>query len=228
MATSSKLDAAYAAQIKAVRARLSTFLRGRFLAGEFRDADADRFLAAAIPVVLAGRRQVSAMTDAYLSRQLGIRAAGPIDTDTLRGVAVGEVYMRPYVTVRMKLAEGLALDAAASAGTARLVDLVVTDVQLAKTVTSRASFERAGVKHYKRTLTGSASCQLCSTASGHVYRTGELMPIHPGCDCGVQAVPGSPRTTSSFGKGVTVREHGELGPLLVVAGQHFTGPSAIH
>jgi hypothetical protein len=82
-----------------------------------------------------------------------------------------------------------------------------------------------------------------------------LLPIHPGCDCGEQPIYGTEdpgqiineqlleathdaiETRFGFsersGRGeldyrlIEVREHGELGPLLTVRGQHFDGPSSI-
>lgn len=246
----SRLDAAYVAQIKAIRVRVERFAQARFAAGEYRDADLERFVAQVVPVVLAGRRQVSALTDAYLSRKLGIRALGPIDTDLLRGVAAAEVYARPYVTVRTKLANGLTFDAAVAAGSARLTDLALTDMQLAKTHTTRTVYRSAGVKRYVRTLSGSHSCALCYVASTQTYSTDDLLPIHPGCDCGTDVAPDdfdgteqlaatheaiedrlgvsdSGARAPDYRKQLIVREHGELGPVLAVRGQHFQGKSVL-
>lgn len=254
MATSPRLDAAYTAQIKAVRTRVETFALARFAAGEHRDADMDRFVAQVVPVVLAGRRQVSSLTDAYLSRVLGIRSLGPIDTDSLRGVDVREVYARPYVTVRTKLSEGMAYDAAVSAGAARLTDIALADLQLAKTHTAKSVLSRtSGVEVYMRTLTGNVNCALCYVASTQRYFKEDLMPIHPGCDCGVMPIADSgeqvinePRLAATheavenrlgksdsgarapdYRKQLIVREHGELGPILTVKGQHFQGRSVM-
>jgi len=248
VATNRRLDAAYVAQVRAVRAKVEAFAQGRFGAGQYRDVDLERFVAQVVPVVLAGRRQASSLTDAYLSRKLGIPARGPIDTDALRGVAAAEVYSRPFVTVRTKLSEGLAFDAAVSAGSARLTDIALADMQLAKTHTSRAVYQAAGVTRYVRTLTGSKNCALCYLASTQTYSTDQLLPIHPGCDCGTDVAPSGFDGTETlsatheavedrlgasdsggravdYRKQLIVREHGELGPLLAVKGQHFDGPT---
>lgn len=190
----SRLDAAYAAQVRAVRERVDSFTQARFAAGEHRDADLERFVAQVVPVVLAARRQVSALTDAYLAQVLSevlgrrVRPRGPIDTDLLRGVAASEVYARPFVEVRTKLSEGLAYDAAVSASAARLTDITLADMQLAKTHTAQARINVDGVRGYKRTLTGSKNCALCYLASTQFYHRADLLPIHPGCDCGVQPI----------------------------------------
>jgi hypothetical protein len=252
VATSPRLDAAYAAQVKAIRARVEAFALARFAAGQHRDADLARFVASVVPVVLAGRRQVSALTDSYLSRMLGTTPLGPIDTDALRGVDAREVYARPFVTVRTKLSQGMAYDAAVAAGAARLTDIALADMQLAKTHTSRGLYQRAGVTRYARTLTGTINCALCTIASTQTYSSADLLPIHPGCDCGTRPVAAGDRSrmdadltrtheavedrlgasdsggrAPDYRKQLIVQEHGELGPLLAVRGQHFQGASVM-
>lgn len=238
------------AQVKRIRERINTFLLARFGAGQYRDADLDAFVKQVVPVVLAGRRQVSALTDAYLSRVVGIRSLGPIDTDLLRGVAAAEVYARPFVTVRTELSKGKTIDAAVAAGAARLTDIALADLQLAKTHTTRTVYRSAGIERFVRTLTGRANCALCYLASTQTYSTDDLMPIHPGCDCGTAPVEAGMRSvmdanlkatheavenrlgssdsggrSPDYRKQLIVHEHGELGPVLAVRGQHFSGPS---
>jgi len=259
VATNPRLEAAYVAQVKQVKARVNSFALARFGAGEFRDADLARFVGVVVPVVLAGRRQVSALTDAYLSRVLGVPATGPIDTDLLRGVDASEVYARPFVTVRTKLSEGLSFDDSVKAGAARLTDIALADLQLAKTHTSQAVYQSAGVTRYVRTLSGPVNCALCYVASTQTYSTADLLPIHPGCDCGTAPVAVGDRAVmdanlsatheavqdrlgvsdaaardvglgdphKDYSKLLIVKEHGELGPVLTVKGQRFTGPKAI-
>lgn len=261
---SQRLDAAYNAQIKAIRTRLDAFAAARFMSGQYRDADMARFLKEVVPVVLASRRQVSALTDSYLSQvmtsQLGKRVAprGPIDTNTLRGVDAKEVYTRPFVTVRTKLSTGMPFDAAVSAGSARLTDILLTDMQMAKTQTAQNVISNSGpqIIGYERTLSGNKSCALCVVASTQMYHKGDLMPIHPGCDCGVQPITRSRPFDSEaatqrledthqsvfnllgtkdssarapdYRKLIATHEHGEIGPVLSIKGQKFTGPSVIN
>lgn len=251
-----RLDLAYRQQVAQVRKRLEAFARQQFTAGQFRDEDMQRFVAAVVPAVLAGRRQVSALTDAYLSQKVAasrgkrVRPAGPVDTDALRGVPAAEVYERPFVTVRTKLAEGLALDAAVNAGLARTSDLVLTDLQLAKTTTTRNTYQSSGVKRYIRVLVGAENCGMCYVASTQTYSTDDLMAIHPGCNCDTDVAPddfdGSEQLAQTheafeerFGRSATdaraidyrkallVREHGELGPVLTVKSHSFTGKHAL-
>lgn len=258
MATS-RLDAAYAAQVKATRARVTAFAVARFSAGQYRDADLQRFVAEVVPVILAGRKQVSQLTDAWLAQRLTsslgrrVKPLGAIDTNALRGVDPAEVYARPYVTVRTELSNDKALDAAVRMGASRLSDLVATDMQLAKTHTTRNVFSNTeGVRGYIRTLSGPENCAMCFVASTQRYHTEDLMPIHPGCDCGVEEivdtgeqviaperlraaheavedrfnVSDSAARNPDYRKLILVQEHGELGPVLTVRGHHFTGPEA--
>ena len=254
-----RLDAAYAAQNKAIRLRVKQFTTARFAARQYRDADLAKFVKEVVPVVLAGRRQVSSLTDAYLAQVLassGIKLPPRplVDTAALRGIDATEVYARPFVTVRTKLSDGLTYEAAVNAGMARLTDIVLTDMQLAKTHSARNVFESSDrVKAFERTLTGSINCALCYVASTQRYHRGDLMPIHPGCDCGVSPIldtgeqvinperlqasheavedrlgaSDSGARTPDYRKQIIVQEHGEIGPVLTVKGQHFQGASVM-
>jgi hypothetical protein len=224
-------NAAYAAQILRVRDRVDAFAQARFATGSYRDADLERFVAQVVPVALAGRRQVSALTDAHLaqvmSAKLGksVRPSGPVDVASLRGVDVAEVYGRPFKTVWWKLSTGLVLDAAVAAGRARLTDIVMGDMQLAKTTTAQQSLRAGGFERFKRVVSYTArTCDLCPIAAENTYSTADLMPIHPGCNCGVEPLEGDGPTSTDM-QGVAIHTHGELGPVLTVAGQHFDGPS---
>jgi hypothetical protein len=263
-----RLDAAYAAQVKATRARVTAFAQARFGAGQYRDADLERFVAEVVPVILSGRRQVSQLTDAWLAAKLTatlgkrVKPRGGIDTDSLRGVDATEVYARPFVTVRTELSNGKALDAAVSIASQRLDKMIASDLQLAKTHTAQDVFSNTpAVQAYERTLTGAKNCALCYVASTQRYYKEDLLPIHPGCDCGVEPIvdtgdriiyPERLQATheaidqrfgtsdvsgrevgindpkfKDYSKALIVHEHGELGPVIAVRGQHFAGRSVM-
>jgi hypothetical protein len=251
----SPLDERYAAVVKRVRKRVTDYAVTVYGQGQHRDPDRDRFVALVVPVVLAGQRQVSALTDAYLAQVLTttlgrpVRPSGP-SSDYPRPTAPAEVYARPYVAVRTALSEGTRYPEAVAVGLERLKDITATDIQLAKTHTARSSFTRNGVQRYQRVLTGSQSCALCYVASTQTYSRADLLPIHPGCDCSVAPVIGdfdrdselaatheaiSERFGTSdpsaraidYRKALIVQEHGDIGPVLTVKGQSFTGPSSL-
>jgi hypothetical protein len=246
----SPLDERYAAVVKRVRARVVEYALAQFAAGQFRDADRDRFVALVVPVVLAGQRQVSALTDAYLAQVLTtslgrpVRPSGAVN-DYPRPTEPTEVYGRPYKAIWTALSAGTKFADARRIGEERLKDIAATDMQLAKTHTARASFQRNGVTRYARVLTGSQSCALCYVASTQTYSRGDLLPIHPGCDCSVSPIFGDfdrdaeleathEAIAERFGtsdrgaravdyrKALIVRQHNDIGPVLTVAEHRFT------
>lgn len=166
------------------------------------------------------------------------------------------VYQRAGKEVAKYLATGHTLDDAIEAGLRRALGTAATDLQLSKTWTARSMFTRMpGVVGYRRVPTGAETCGLCIVASTQRYHKANLMPIHPGCDCMVLPIIGTrdpgqtldEQTLASahdairerFGdidyggrapdyrKVLITHEHGEIGPVIGVRGQHFTGPDDI-
>jgi len=265
----------YADQSALIRQRVVDYITRVWRAlPAYRDADIERFVAAVVPVVEGGQFQVAALTDGYLAaveaavfgspvRPVGV-AAEQVSTLALRGTPAPEVFTRAGIDVWRALADGVDLQAAQERGLNRAVMTARTNLQLARTHATRTVLEAKGnVVGYRRTLTGSKSCALCVVASTQRYRKAQLMPIHPGCDCGVQPIYGTrdpgqvidperldgieevlaerfggdPRLSMSTGlradrasrfddarQLLVTHEHGELGPVLGVRGQHFTGP----
>ena len=190
-----------------------------------RDADIDRFVSLAVPLVLAGERTIAQLTHAYLE-QAGATPTSLVTSavtgTATRGVDPVEVYRRPGVTVWTALSRGATYMDAVNQGLTRATTLALTDLQLARTKT----VQQVGVTRFKRTLSGLENCELCSLASQNTYYRGDLMPIHAGCDCGIAPVTFlSP--TEALPEGLAVHEHGELGPVLTREGDHFTGPDDV-
>jgi hypothetical protein len=178
-----------------------------------------------------------------------------VSTEAIRnGVEFATVYQRPFVEMRTLLSQGKSLDVALEAGALRAEMLARTDVQLARRNASlQARKGDKGVVGYLRVLSGNENCALCYVASTQRYRKGDLQPIHPGCDCGETQIYGTQDVgqvidqqlldgtheaiEQRFGfsdpgaraidyrKQILVQEHGELGPVLTLKDQHFTGPS---
>lgn len=196
-----RLDSNYDAQVLAVRKRVTDYAR-RYWAGlgSWRDADAERLIAALVPRVEAGQARIAQLTDAYIARaaaaDLGTAinrgSVADVSTEALRGVPAEVVFDRPFVEVHTKLSEGSTVTTAVVAGGSRLLDLVATGMQLAKTHSARTAVDRTGVAGFERVLTGRENCSLCVIASTQRYHRGNLLPIHPGCDCGVRPFNGDP------------------------------------
>jgi hypothetical protein len=247
-----RLAEAYDAQVHAIRTQITAFGEAYWDSlPHYRASAVEDMIEAITPRVIAGQLRVADLTRAYLARcavELGWKVVlPPIDQDEIigaRGVDPRTVYRRPAVDVYTALAAGKPLPQAAAEGRLRLTQLIGGDMQLAKVHASRQSmraYPSAG-QYYRRVLTGRENCALCVVASTQRYYRGDLMPIHPGCDCGVQPLPPGLAVsqvidedlleqvhqitadrlgvsdrggrTPDYRKLLTVRTHGEYGPTL--------------
>jgi hypothetical protein len=271
--TAAGLDARYAAAGTTLRQRVLAFVTQAFHAlGNYRDADAAVFVEQVLPTVLGAQAQMGALTDAYLAQtltgMLGVEVA-PVGVELpeqLRGVPPEEVYERPFRTIYTALGEGKSLTQAVTEGTARLTSVTSTDLQLARTTAAQqVGAATPGFHYFRRVLRCSHNCALCVIAATQRYSKAKLMPIHPGCDCGISPIPPGASTQQVIdpelldaahdaigAAGETVdragnvlgrrangslirdyqdliitHEHGEIGPLLAVRRQNFTGPGSL-
>lgn len=232
----------------------------------WRDADAQAFAAQAAQLVAGGQRAVASLTDVYLATLLADMVGGdvaPVGVDPglvaggLRGVDPQQVYQRPFEQVWTELGKGKPLTEAVAAGERRARLLGETDLQLAKTHTAREVMSsREDIVAYRRVLNGAGNCGLCVISSTQRYHKRDLLPIHPGCDCGVAPVIGredpgqvidqalldeahaaieerfgtfdAGGRAPDYRKVLLVREHGELGPVLTVRSHKFTGADGLN
>lgn len=196
------LTAAYIAATQALRARMSGLVGALFGAQGYRDAGADAYVAAMGPAADAAQQTMAALTDAYLTHQIGAMAGGSVAPlgvtpdlvtgDALRGVEPAEVLRRPYEQVWAALARGKDFPEAVAIGQRRAESIALTNLQLAKTHTAQAVFARNHhVVGYRRVLTGPHSCGMCVVASTVRYHRADLMPIHPACDCAIAPLMGT-------------------------------------
>lgn len=233
--------------------------------GSWRDDDFEEFFRLASQTLSGAALQAARLQVAFY-RQMAQFAGEPFvapqliladyTTEALRnGASAREVYRRPFVDLYRSLAEGKPLSEAVAIGANRISSIASTDVQLAR---RNAGFgvrsRNSRIVGYARTLTGSENCALCYVASTQRYTRGDLLPIHPGCDCGEMPIYGTQdpgqvidelrleatheAVEERFGvsdrgaraidyRMIAIREHGELGPMLTVADQSFTGPNDI-
>lgn len=155
--------------------------------GSWRDADIARLVDRVVPVVLAGQRTVANLTDAYLASVTNAERAAIVDLEAgLRGVDPAEVYQRPAVAMRTELKNGASMTDALKVGATRIASLAMTDLQMAQRAQARATIAGSSVEQYRRVLTGRENCALCVVASTQRYHKADLLPIHPGCDCGIE------------------------------------------
>lgn len=246
-------QASYQAAAERVRAQVEKYAIDLWgWLPSYRDRDIARFVDLLTPRVLAGQVQIANLTAAYMRDQTGLFV--PVDTSHVtggRGVNVAEVYRRPAVTTYTALSDGKTFTASIAAGGARLASLVAMDMQMAKVRQAQRSLEGSTAGGFKRVLTGRENCALCMIASTQRYHKGDLLPIHPGCDCGVEPLPPGADLDDQvldsdllervhaevearaglvdrggrepdYRKLTLVREHGEYGPTLTWASDHFT------
>lgn len=177
-----------------IRSGVEKVITDRWLAMEsWRGPEMDAWKNTIIPIVQAAERQVAQVTNAYLTSMSNIvdgtnEPARRLDLsqvtgEATRGVDPAIVYSRPESTVNAALARGSSLSVAVSEGLKRALSLSMTDIQLAKT---RTVARQGSGSWFRRTLNGPKNCAKCVIASTQRYHRGTLMPIHPGCDCGVQ------------------------------------------
>ena len=247
-----RLTEAYDSQVHAIRQQITAFGQAYWDSlPHYRASAVEDMIKAITPRVTAGQLRIADLTRAYLAqcaRELGWKVVlPPIDQDEIRGargVDPRVVYRRPAVDVYTALAAGKPLPQAAAEGRLRLTQLIGGDMQLAKVHASRQSmrgYPEEG-QFYRRVLTGRENCALCVVASTQRYYRGDLLPIHPGCDCDVQPLPPGLTVnqvidedlleqvhqitadrlgvsdrggrTPDYRKLLTVSEHGEYGPTL--------------
>jgi len=227
------------AALALVRTRVKAFARTAWVAqGSYRDADIDRLVALIVPRVQAGQLQVANLTSAYIASIATLRGGALVAPARVnrgivldgRGVPAEDVYRRPASAVYNGLAEGKSYSDSLALGALLLGTLIATDMQMSMVRQARESYQAQGVTLYVRVLNGGKNCDLCIDASGKSYHTEDLSPIHPGCSCSTDAAgteaPSIDRSTlGNPDIEVAVREHGEMGPTLTNAADHFTGPN---
>lgn len=226
------------------------------------DAAMADWLGSIIPVVTAAETHGAADMAGYLAlvvaemtgaspRYSGVPASLVTGAAVRRGTPPEVVYARPLIQTRSLLANGVSINEALQAGRVRALSLAATDTQSARIYAAQAVMEgEPRVQGYRRNLTGGHSCGLCVVASTRRYRKEELLPRHPGCDCGVLPIvahhdPGQvinrplldslhANVAATFGPDavtlsadsdayrelVSIYDHGEYGPTLMRAGDH--------
>lgn len=249
----------------AARARLSAAVAA-YAVGQVREFDG-WYDTAAITVlaeriaarVLAGRRQVAAVTDAYLARVLTLLAGRPVPpagvvpvTDLRAGVTPAAAYGRVVDLYRYQRSLGVADDEAVDLAAERAAVAADTDLTLAFREQAHKVMLVRSVDGWRRIvhpeLSKGGTCGLCIAASDRVYHREDLMPLHARCECTILPVvngqdpgrtldgqalaklyeaAGSTKAADLKRTRFTVHEHGELGPVLAKAGDHFRGPNAI-
>lgn len=226
----------------------------------WREVDIDRFMSSVVPGIDNAKRTMANYTTGYYGKiaqaeRQAFKAvsvpATQLATEAIRnGTTSRMIWERPFKEMWTQLSQGADFSDALNAGARRADWTARTEIQLAKReagLTVRNG--NTNIVGYLRTLSGAENCGLCYLASTQRYNRGELLPIHPGCDCGETPIFGNTdvgqivdeqtlnatheAVSERFGKfdvsgreidyrQITIVDHGELGPYLTVKGHEFT------
>lgn len=168
----------------------------------WRDDDFERLLPLIENTLNGAKMQSAALQNEFYKQMAqvagerfrgGSVAARELTTESLRnGASTRDVYRRPFVEVYTAIANNKTITEAVEAGARRISSIASTDVQLSRRKAGLLARNRNDrIVGYVRTLTGSENCALCTIASTQRYTRGDLMPIHPGCDCGEMPIYGT-------------------------------------
>lgn len=198
------------------------------------------------PVTMVVPDPNESVIDRLRRRRAEQTAAEPLDP--------GDPYGRAADTFRREVAvEGRTEDQARRKALLRIQVAAETDVTLAVRQQHLAGLVNlADVRGYRRILhpelTKEGPCGLCVVAAGRLYRIAELLPMHARCACEVLPVIGEMDPGVSLNRDdlaalyqaaggtdaaalrrlrVALTEHGELGPVLVDADQHWRSPAQV-
>lgn len=217
--------------------------------GSYNREDVPKWLAGALPLIETAQRQSVALTNAYLSRVLD-RPPLPLDLHDLigaevrNGVTPQEVYERPFVTIWADLKQGTEWEKAVANGLDRVESVAATDVQLSMRAAADA-IDRLDSSFFGfERVANPDACSFCKEVNGAYVKgsDGFVMALHNRCGCGLRALkephdlarllpdgtPADDEERKRLGypaladMRVAVREHGELGPVLVDPAHDFT------
>ncbi|MFJ3030860.1 hypothetical protein ACIP5Z_02150 [Rothia terrae] len=190
----------------------------------------------------------STMQALMLQTGQALKAETPQPFEYPRGIDPLEVWKRPAEQYRYAVSVGETEQDALLAALDRVDHIANTDAQLTRRDAQVRQLRRSDkVIGYRRIihpeLSKSGVCGLCIVAADRIYKVDDLMPIHDGCNCDVAPVtkandPGlslnqddlkklySDAGESTAAKDlknirVTSYEHGELGPVLIRAGDKY-------
>jgi len=170
--------------------------------GSWRDSDHARYVALLDPQMAGVKLRAAQLQAAYYAEvaksngvkfaPVSVRSTDLTDTVLRNGATQTEVYRRPFVSTYTALSQNKQVGAAVREGAARAFSIASSDVQLATRAAGLKQRQgNSNIVGYRRVLSGTENCSLCAIASTQRYTRDQLKPIHPGCDCGEEAIYGS-------------------------------------
>lgn len=209
-------------------------------------APSNRAMAAATRAT--DRRALSALTGKSLT------PARQVATEGMRGVPDEVLWGRLADYYRFEISRGATPQRAQSLVVDRAAIIAETNVTLAMRDQAGADLNASkDVIGWRRVIhpelsESGTSCGLCIVASDRWYTRSDLMPIHARCNCLVMpitrksdpgfrinqddlndlyAAAGTNKARDLKETRFAIRQHGELGPVLVNKGNRFRGPAQV-
>ena len=227
------LTAVYQNELKRTRTAVANALRTNWRAlPDYRDGQVDRFVGRVVPLVEAGQRRAVTLTDAYLSKKLGVQPLGLQATDLVgaavrKGMDPSVVYARPFTTVWTSI-EKIGFNAAVEKGLSRLMSTADMDVALSTRAAAGAYSAQSGRANgfYRRADPG--CCDFCLSIDGAFVLNADASPLHNRCGCTLEEADGRGSAEfPSFAPGsvigdMRIEDHGELGALITAKADNFT------
>lgn len=163
------------------------------------------------------------------------------------GADMKTVHTRPAQVYLRAVALGASHREALNRAGRRAADTMISDITLEDRQAQQRMLDQLGIVTFRRIirpeLSVSGTCGLCIAAADRVYKTGDLMPLHPPtCKCIVMPVigdddpgfemntvdveqlyedAGSNKAADLKRTRYQVEQHGELGPVLTKVGDEF-------
>lgn len=181
-----------------------------------------------------------------------IKPAGVVKVAGLRlGVEHVDVYKRPAAQYRYLISTDVDPAKAAAAAIQRGATIAVTDTDLAfrgQTAQFMAARDMSWRRVVRPETAAGVTCGMCVHSAGAVHDPSTPMALHPRCACGVLPVIGENDPAAAMNNTdltglynqvgndeadklraviAVTHQHGELGALLGVEGQHWRSPSDV-
>lgn len=170
--------------------------------GSYNRSDVGRYVAAVEPIIEGGKRRAITTAAAFVGKSVRRPPpevdVGGISKRVRNGTSVAAVQNRPFVTTWKGLKDGKSWETATGEGLATAVSAAFTDVSLAlRDALPELMKQEAAIDGYQR-VPGGDACDYCVLASTQRYTTGELMPLHNNCGCGVEILTDAPYRVSEY------------------------------
>lgn len=242
---SDRLTQVYQGELKHIRSTVSLAVGREWKAlGSWNEADVPRFVSRVSPLVSAGQSRAVSLTQAYVARKTNTPIVAvdfaALQSKLRNGVPPAVVYKRPFIRVWSKLKQSHDnysdgdFNAAVQVGQDQAESNSDMDVALALVAAYVVLGSLSGDEESQgdivawRRVAEPACCEFCQMLDGVHTGPDQPQPLHNRCGCTAEPITRGSRITGDIAspgdsiEGVTIHEHGELGPVIGQKGDNFT------